>query len=68
MDVVKFGRKWEINSKEDYDLAMKTLAGNEFVANMSDDFRCYQTERAEVQAQRVDVIRQARAKGIITEG
>ena len=68
MDCVKFGRKWEINSKEDYDLAMKTLSENEFIAEMSDDFRAWQSEKDEVRAQRADVIRQAKEKGIIAEG
>ena len=36
MDLVVSGRKWEINTREDYDKAMEVLDGNEFCANMSE--------------------------------
>ena len=65
MDIVKKGKKWEINTKEDYDRAMKILDGNEFYANMSDDFYYYRTEMAEIASQRAEVTAQAKAKGII---
>ena len=65
MDIVKKGKKWEINTKEDYDHAMKILDGNEFCANMSDDFYYYRTEMAEIANQRAEVTAQAKAKGII---
>jgi hypothetical protein len=65
MSIVKMGRKWEINTKEDYDKAMEILDGNEFCAEMSDDFFRSNKEKAEVARQRAEVIAQARAKGII---
>ena len=65
MDLVKMGRKWIINTKEDYDTAMQVLAGNEFCAEMSDDFSCWQREKEEIATQRADVIRQAKALGLI---
>ena len=65
MDIVKKGRKWEINSKEDYDNAIKTLEGNEFCANMSDDFYYWKTELTEIARQRADVTAQAKEKRII---
>ena len=65
MSTVKMGRKWEINTKEDYDKAMEILDGNEFCAEMSDDFFRSNKEKAEVARQRAEVITQARAKGII---
>lgn len=64
---VKFDKKWEINSREDYDQAMHELDENEFVAEMSDDFYYWQREKAEVAKQRFDVRRQAIEKGIIKE-
>lgn len=64
---VKFDKKWEINSREDYDQAMHELDENEFVAEMSDDFYYWQREKAEVEKQRFDVRRQAIEKGIIKE-
>lgn len=65
MDLVKMGKKWEINSREDYDKAMEILDGNEFCAEMSDDFSAWKREKAEVAKQRAEVTAQAKAKGII---
>lgn len=65
MEMVKMGRKWEINTKEDYDKAMEILDGNEFIAEMSDDFTYWKREKAEVARQRADVTAQAKVKGII---
>lgn len=63
--LVKFNREWNIQTKADYDEAIKILAENEFCAEMSDDFSCWQREKEEVRRQRADVTAQARAKGII---
>jgi len=63
--LVKFNRKWEINTKEDYDAAMEILAQNDFCAEMSDDFSVWQREKEEVRHQRAMVNAQAKAKGII---
>lgn len=68
MDCVKMGRKWQIETKEDYDEAMKILDGNDFIAEMSDDFSYWQREKEEVRRRRADVRRQALEKGIIKEG
>ena len=65
MDLVKMGRKWIIKTREDYDNALEILAGIEFCAEMSDDFRCWQRELDEVARQRADVKAQAVALGII---
>jgi hypothetical protein len=65
MDIIKAGRKWEINTKEDYNKAVETLEGNKFCAMMSDDFYRYQRELEEYENQMADVIAQAKAKGII---
>lgn len=65
MNRVVNGRKWEINTLEDYEKAMEELDGNEFIAEMSDDFSYWQSEKAEVAAQRAQVICQAKEKGII---
>ena len=65
MGLVKFGRVWEINSLADYNNAIETLDGNEFCAEMSDDFSAWKREKAEVAKQRAEVITQAKAKGII---
>lgn len=65
MAPVKMGKTWEIATKADYDKAMETLEGNEFIAEMSDDFYYWKTEKAEVARQRAEVIAQAKAKGII---
>ena len=65
MSTVKMGRKWEINTKEDYDKAIEILDDNEFCAEMSDDFFRSNRERAEVARQRAEATAQARAKGII---
>jgi hypothetical protein len=67
MDVVKFDRKWEINTQEDLEKALETLDGNEFIANMSDDYSRTRSEVAEVDRQRADVIRQAKEKGLLKE-
>ena len=65
MSIIKTGRKWEINTKEDYDKAIETLEGNKFCAMMSDDFYYYKRELEEYENQMADVITQAKAKGII---
>ena len=65
MDCVKFGRVWEINSLEDYQKAMEILEGNDFIAEMSDDFGVWQREKDEVRSQKESVIRQAKEKGLI---
>ena len=65
MDIIKTGRKWEINTKEDYDKAVEILEGNKFCAMMSDDFYRYKRELEEYENQMADVIAQAKAKGII---
>ena len=65
VDIIKMGRKWEINTRADYDKAMETLDGNEFCAKMSDDYYYYQRELAEVAKQRAEVNALAKAKGII---
>lgn len=67
MDVVKFDRKWEINTQEELEHALETLDGNEFIANMSDDYSRTRSEVAEVDRQRADVIRQAKEKGLWKE-
>ncbi len=65
MDLVKMGKQWEINSREDYDKAMEILDGNEFCAQMSDDFYYWKRELEEVAKQRAEVNAIAKAKGII---
>jgi hypothetical protein len=65
MEIIKTGRKWEINTKEDYNKAVETLEGSKFCAMMSDDFYRYQRELEEYENQMADVIAQAKAKGII---
>ena len=65
MSIVKMGRKWEINTKEDYDKAMEILDDNEFCAMMSDDFYCYKRELEEIAKQRAMVNQIAKAKGVI---
>ncbi len=65
MEKVEMGRKWEIETKEDYEAAMETLKGNEFIAEMCDDFYYWQREKDEVARQRADVIQQAKMKGVI---
>ena len=65
MSLVKMGKQWEINSREDYNKAIEILDGNEFCAKMSDDYNCERRELAEIDRQRNDVNKQAKDKGII---
>lgn len=65
MDRVDFNKKWDIKTKEDYDKAMEILDGNDFIAEMSDDFRYWQSEKAEVARQRRVVKEMAIKAGII---
>lgn len=65
MNRVVNDRKWVINTREDYENAMKELDGNDFIAEMSDDFSYWRSEKAEVAKQRAQVIAQAKEKGII---
>ena len=63
--MVVFDRKWTINSKEDYDKAIRTLKGDDFDAEMSDDLFVWHREKEEVARQMRDVKAQAQEKGII---
>ena len=65
MDTVKFGRTWKIETKADYDNAIKTLDGNDFCAEMCDDFSVWEKEKAEIRRQRAEVVRQARLGGLL---
>lgn len=65
MSMVQMGRVWKIETRADYDTAMDTLDGNEFIANMSDDSYNYRREMEEIAKQRAMVTRMAREKGII---
>ena len=65
MDAVRFNREWKIESKADYDKAMEVLDGNDFCAEMSDDYTVCRSEHAEINRQRAAVIQQAKKLGII---
>lgn len=65
VELVEFGREWEITTREDYDRAMEVLDSNEFAANMSDDFRREQQELAEIERQRAQVQEKAHALNLI---
>lgn len=65
MDIIKMCCKWEINTKEDYDKAVKTLENNKFCAMMSDDYRRQERELEEYNRQMAIVKAQARDKKII---
>ena len=65
MSIVKSGREWDIQTREDYDKAMAILKDNDFCAEMSDDFSVWQREKAEVARQMAEVKAQAKEKGII---
>ena len=66
-ELVRFGRKWEIKTRDDYDRAMTSLDDAEMCAEMSDDFSCWQREKSEIADQRGDVRKQALALGLIGE-
>ena len=59
MQMVRFGRKFNIQTKKDYSYAMQILSDNEFVAQMSDDWNQAKRELDEIKRQRTDVQRQA---------
>ena len=65
VELVEFGREWEITTREDYDRAMEVLDSNEFAANMSDDFAREQKELAEIERQRAQVQSKAHALNLI---
>ena len=65
MDLVRFGKRWEINTREDYDKAMEALAGADFCARMCDDYATERREREEVARQMAEVVRAAKEKGLI---
>ena len=65
MDLVKFGKHWEIETRADYDHAIEALEGADFCAMMCDDYQRERRERAEVAKQKAEVVRMAKAKGII---
>lgn len=65
MDLVRFGKQWEITTREDYDKAMEALEGADFCARMSDDYATERREREEVARQMAEVVRIAKEKGLI---
>lgn len=65
MRSVQFNKKWEIDSREDYNAAIESLNGSWFVAEMSDSYALTVSEQREINKQKEDVIRQAIEKGII---
>lgn len=65
MDIVKFGRAWDVNNTEEVEQALKELGESEFVANMSDDYSRTRQEIAEIERQRAQILRQAKEKGIL---
>lgn len=65
MNLVKFGKHWEINSREDYDRAIESLDCADFCARMSDDYSVECRERAEIAKQRAEIVQMAEEKGII---
>lgn len=65
MDLVRFGKTWEINTIEDYEKAVKALNDADFCAMMADDYNTVRREQAEVARQMGEVVRMAKARGII---
>ena len=65
MDLVRKGREWIIKTKEDYEKALEILDGNEFCANMCDDYSVTKRELVEIFEQRKAINAQARTLGII---
>lgn len=63
--MVEFGKMWTINTAEDLKAALDTLADQEFIAEMSDDFTYWRREKDEVARQRRQVMAMAREKGLI---
>ena len=55
----------DVGLSKTFSKAMEILDGNEFCAEMSDDFSAWKREKAEVAKQRAEVTAQAKAKGII---
>ena len=64
-EAVRFGREWVINTREDYDKAMTVLDDAEFIAEMSDCYSITLNEKAEIDRQRLDVMRQAKERGLL---
>ena len=65
MDLVKFGKHWEIETRADYDRAMEALDCADFCARMSDDYSVECRELAEIARQRAEIVQMAEEKGII---
>lgn len=65
MDIVKFGKVWDIKTAEDFQKALDCLAGNDICADMSDDWQCTLQEKAEIAKQRKAVYAQAAQLGLI---
>ena len=63
--MVQFGKVWTINTREDYDKAMAALEMADFCARMSDEYATEKREREEVARQMAEVVKTAKAKGII---
>ena len=64
MKVVEMGKKWIIRNADEYLKAIDELEGSEFLANMTENFRQYQTDKAEIRRQMMEIKKQAIALGI----
>lgn len=62
---VVFNRKWVIKTQKDFDNAMDTLENDVFIAEMSDSYAVTRSEKAEIQKQLDDVIKQAKKVGLM---
>ena len=63
--MVQFDKVWEINTKKDLENAIASLEDAQFYANMSDDFSAWNRETDEIERQKRQVIKQAKAKGLL---
>ena len=64
-ETVQPGRQWNIGSRADFEDAIATLNGNDFIAEMSDSYIVTCSEQADVQIQRMEVYHQAKDKDYV---
>ena len=59
-------KHYTITTAEDLRKALQDLDHRDFLAEMADDFMIWRREKAEVEADRREVLRQAKAMGLET--
>ena len=63
--MLEFGKVWKVDTVDEFRQAMDELDMYEFYADMSDDYRRAEYEKAEIRRQRRELYNQASSKNLL---